>query len=278
MIGLYVAPETVFFLTFIIYILFHRANSPEFGTGEISLTYNGNAQVYFNDFGGFREVFKFGNCVNNEPTPSPVARATPSPAGGAVCGNNIVEEGEACDDGNIDNTDACSNLCELARCGDGAIQAGVEECDDGNTLDGDGCSSTCTSEESDSVSCQPGESLLEVWLETDRWGRSENSLFLYDDVAPDDDWIWQMEPHTLQGNTEYGGTACLDPSVCYKFFYFDSWGDGFLTGGLTLTQDDNSVLEIIPGDTGNIVEAGSAVTFWFQSFGPCAETTTSSSP
>lgn len=31
----------------------------------------------------------------------------------SVCGNRIVEPGEACDDGNDDDTDACNNACEL---------------------------------------------------------------------------------------------------------------------------------------------------------------------
>jgi cysteine-rich repeat protein len=36
----------------------------------------------------------------------------------ASCGNAEVEVGEACDDGNSENADGCSNACEIARCGD----------------------------------------------------------------------------------------------------------------------------------------------------------------
>ncbi|KNC49311.1 cysteine-rich repeat protein [Thecamonas trahens ATCC 50062] len=84
---------------------------------------------------------------------------------------------EECDDGNFNNTDYCTNSCDLARCGDGIVQAvigeecdagaanaeggaclptckiarcgdgfvrtGIEACDDGNTNDADGCLSTC---------------------------------------------------------------------------------------------------------------------------------------
>jgi cysteine-rich repeat protein len=50
---------------------------------------------------------------------------------------------EECDDGNMDDTDACTNLCLNAVCGDGFMQAGVEECDDGNLDDTDACPSTC---------------------------------------------------------------------------------------------------------------------------------------
>jgi cysteine-rich repeat protein len=66
----------------------------------------------------------------------------------AVCGNGIVEAGEACDDGNAASGDGCSASCareQGAVCGNGAVEAG-EECDDGNTTDGDGCSSTCKDE------------------------------------------------------------------------------------------------------------------------------------
>ena len=35
------------------------------------------------------------------------------------CGNLLVESGEACDDGNVDDTDACLSTCVKARCGDG---------------------------------------------------------------------------------------------------------------------------------------------------------------
>ena len=52
--------------------------------------------------------------------------------------------GEQCDDGNADTTDDCP-ACQLAYCGDGFAQAGVEECDDGNAIDTDACKSVfCT--------------------------------------------------------------------------------------------------------------------------------------
>jgi cysteine-rich repeat protein len=61
-----------------------------------------------------------------------------------VCGDGIVHAGvEACDDGNLDDTDGCLTSCASASCGDGVVQAGVEGCDDGNDDDGDACVSTC---------------------------------------------------------------------------------------------------------------------------------------
>jgi len=62
----------------------------------------------------------------------------------ALCGNGILDAGEGCDDGNTANGDGCSSVCLVEpRCGDGNLDPG-EECDDGNNLDGDGCSATCT--------------------------------------------------------------------------------------------------------------------------------------
>ncbi|MFA5070610.1 MAG: DUF4215 domain-containing protein [Patescibacteria group bacterium] len=59
-----------------------------------------------------------------------------------VCGNNVSETGEQCDDGNLDNNDGCSATCLIESCGDGIKQTS-EACDDGNIADNDGCSATC---------------------------------------------------------------------------------------------------------------------------------------
>ena len=67
-----------------------------------------------------------------------------------VCGNNVVEGSEACDDGNRNDNDGCLNTCRLATCGDGVVRVdvdsqseGFEACDDGNALNTDGCLATC---------------------------------------------------------------------------------------------------------------------------------------
>jgi len=46
------------------------------------------------------------------------------------CGDGTVDPGEACDDGNDDDSDDCVR-CNPATCGDGAVHAGKEQCDDG---------------------------------------------------------------------------------------------------------------------------------------------------
>jgi len=72
-----------------------------------------------------------------------------------VCGNNLVESGEQCDDGNTTAEDGCSATCQTEGgggpvCGDG-VKEGSEQCDDGNTANGDGCSASCVVEQPASV-------------------------------------------------------------------------------------------------------------------------------
>jgi len=101
-----------------------------------------------------------------------------------ACGNNIIDFGEECDDGNLVGGDGCSALCQpekvfckkpiicpppivgcnyinpkydknnciiscgkisCPRCGNGIVEPS-EECDDGNTKSGDRCSALCQPE------------------------------------------------------------------------------------------------------------------------------------
>lgn len=72
-----------------------------------------------------------------------------------VCGNGQVDEGEPCEDDNLEDGDGCTSLCEVERgyycrvlqgdtlstcsyCGNGILDA-LEQCDDGNNNSGDGC-------------------------------------------------------------------------------------------------------------------------------------------
>ena len=61
------------------------------------------------------------------------------------CPNGLTEGTEECDDGNQSNVDACTNICEDARCGDSFIETGVETCDEGDALNGTPlhCNTTC---------------------------------------------------------------------------------------------------------------------------------------
>lgn len=66
----------------------------------------------------------------------------------SYCGDGILDPvHEECDDGNLDNNDACTNACTIARCGDGIVQTGVEECDDGDLDNTDECTTFCNNAE-----------------------------------------------------------------------------------------------------------------------------------
>jgi len=62
-----------------------------------------------------------------------------------VCGNGRVEAlVEQCDPGPAVETATCNFNCTIAFCGDGIVnKAAGEECDDGNRNDTDHCSNTC---------------------------------------------------------------------------------------------------------------------------------------
>lgn len=69
------------------------------------------------------------------------------------CGNEILDEGEECDNGDQNSNtepDTCRLNCRLPWCGDGVTDSG-EECDDGNSVSGDGCEPDCT------FTCNPGQ-------------------------------------------------------------------------------------------------------------------------
>lgn len=75
----------------------------------------------------------------------PPANPAPLP----VCGDGILADDEACDDG-ADNSDtvadACRTTCLAPACGDGVADAG-EACDDGGAWGGDGCDAACAVED-----------------------------------------------------------------------------------------------------------------------------------
>ncbi len=73
------------------------------------------------------------------------------------CGNNVVDVGEGCDDGNFVADDGCNDRCQL-ECGDGVVGAN-EQCDDGNRIDTDGCTNSC-------VDATCGDGIIQDGVET----------------------------------------------------------------------------------------------------------------
>ncbi|GEM_PF-6274818 len=116
------------------------------------------------------------DCGDGRPDSSSSATSSAGPED--LCGNENIDSGEECDDGNTENNDGCSSTCAtetcgddirqsneecdtgsrngsenslcrfnctIIECGDGVFDFG-EECDDGNVVDGDGCDSSCQNE------------------------------------------------------------------------------------------------------------------------------------
>lgn len=103
-------------------------------------------------------------------------------SGDPVCGNAVVEVGEACDDGvNDGGYGGCAAGCseQGPHCGDGALQAD-EMCDDGNAQDADGCNVSCV--ESGSV----------IW--TRFFDDSPRGIAVDDSAAS---WWWARSPSIL---------------------------------------------------------------------------------
>ncbi len=89
-----------------------------------------------------------------------VGSATAQPV--PVCGNNVVEPSELCDDGNLVDGDGCDSNCTPTGCGNGIVTAG-EQCDDGNTVSGDCCSATCMNENLPPDCSAATASVSELW-------------------------------------------------------------------------------------------------------------------
>ncbi len=123
------------------------------------------------------------------------------PVAPETCGDETIQDGEECDDGNSEDRDECTTACMYNRCGDRRLEP-TEQCDDGNDSDDDRCDSECrfTGEAcfaAETVACTAGESQQLVRQPTDEtwtdvvdeyWGRlneprAEYSFVLSDEAA-----------------------------------------------------------------------------------------------
>jgi cysteine-rich repeat protein len=98
-----------------------------------------------------------GVCRFGGSPAGPVFSTDVPPLGSVNCGNGMLDGGEQCDDGDLDDCDGCDSNCTNSNvCGNG-IACAPEECDDGNGMSGDGCEADCTNSPYDLLS---GRSLL----------------------------------------------------------------------------------------------------------------------
>ena len=101
------------------------------------------------------DVGSGGSLIGTGGVPIDVIEAPPT----ASCADSVVDNDEACDDGNAESDDGCGSNCRyvepgfvcpdagkpcipFAKCGDGGVVF-PEQCDDGNGAAGDGCSPSC---------------------------------------------------------------------------------------------------------------------------------------
>jgi cysteine-rich repeat protein len=148
-----------------------------------------------------------------------------------TCGNGIIENGEQCDDANTSNSDACTNTCLFAQCGDGYIQAGVEQCDDANTSNSDACTNTCRSALCGDGFIQNGVEQCDDANTSNGDGCSANCLF--EGLAICGNGIIENGEQCDDANT-------LNSDACTNTCLFAQCGDGFIQAGVEQCDDANT--------------------------------------
>jgi len=101
------------------------------------------------------------------------------------CGDQNLDPGEQCDDGNLVDGDGCDSNCTITACGNRVVTAG-EQCDDGNTVTGDCCDPSCLFESSGSR-CDDAESCT-------RSDACDGSGTCAGSAMPDPDCLAPLEP------------------------------------------------------------------------------------
>jgi cysteine-rich repeat protein len=153
-------------------------------------------------------------------------------SGPCLCGNGVTDEGEGCDDGNMLDTDGCIPVtCQDARCGDGHLQAGVEDCDDGNTAGGDTCPANCQDEVL--VGCGDGQ-VDELTEECDDANDVDTDRCVGCQFAECGDGHIQLEVETCDDQNTDNTDGCIDNCQVA------SCGDGHIHEGVEGCDDGNS--------------------------------------
>jgi MYXO-CTERM domain-containing protein len=146
------------------------------------------------------------------------------------CGDGKVGVGEACDDGNKVDTDACTSACKLAACGDGLVQAGVEACDDGNKVDEDACTNACKA-----AAC--GDGIVQAGVEVCDDGNqvAEDACTNACEAAVCGDGVVQ------DGVEGCDDGNMVDEDACTSACVLASCGDGIVQDGVEGCDDGNMV-------------------------------------
>jgi hypothetical protein len=119
--------------------------------------------------------------------------------------------------------------------------------------------------------CPSGQAQVEFVLDTDLYAWTENELYFYDDNAPDDDFVWKFTARGIRSNHRYEASECIQTSKCYKFYFFDTYGDGLFDGGLTVKYNGQYVLDVKTYEVGEKWEDGAATVYWRRTLGNCSD-------
>ncbi len=165
----------------------------------------------------------------------------------AGCGNGVLDVGEQCDDNNAVNTDACTNACRTAVCGDGISGPSPEECDDGNGVNTDACSNSCLTVACGNGRVDPGEQCDG----TAGCSATCRTLGCGDGIV--------TAPETCDDSN------AIDTDACTNSCRVAACGDGVVQTGVEDCDDGNTVggdacpadcqSVVIPGDSANQITA-----------------------
>jgi len=152
-----------------------------------------------------------------------------------ICGNGVIEAGEACDDGNTENNDGCLASCEVSSCGDGYVNQGVEACDDGvNDGSYGGCAANCMSlapycgdgQINGPEDCDDGnDDLADGCLDNCVVTASCLTLIEYDDALPDG--AYRIKPPGYNGMPFEVWCDMSSDGGGYTFLKIDAGGQTF---------------------------------------------------
>ena len=137
------------------------------------------------------------------------------------CGDGVLDDGEACDDGNSDDTDGCTRACAAATCGDGFTQAG-EACDEGAANGDDrACTAACVV-----ATCGDGKQQVGVEVCDLGAGNSDGGACTSgcDDATCGDGLTWLGVEGCDDGND-------VDDDDCTDACALPTCGDGLIQSG-----------------------------------------------
>lgn len=148
------------------------------------------------------------------------------------CGDGITDSAEACDDADANSdteADACRLDCALPVCGDGVVDQG-ESCDDGNNNDNDAC-----------AGCEPTEDVLCTECESNDDCGISGACFAFDEeffCLPSCADASTCPVGTTCEVTDSAGEVCF-PEAATCAGCADNDGDGYGVGALCLGSDCN---------------------------------------